>query len=73
MNDFFGLLVYLLGPVRVTVPQVGHCDPAREVKKLSAFGIPKFGSFPPYDFKNRAGIIADEEFLVIGRVHGFQL
>jgi hypothetical protein len=64
------LLADLLGPVRVTVSEVGHCDSAGEVEELSFLGIPELGSFAPYDFKNRTGIIADQIFFMVGRDHG---
>ena len=73
MNQLFRLLADLLGPVRMTVPEVGHRDPACEIEKFSFLGIPKLGTFAPYDFKNRTGIIANQIFLMVGRDHGHSI
>ncbi len=70
MNQPFRLQVDLLGPVRVTVSEVDHRDATGEVEELSFLGIPELGSFAPYDFKNRTGIIAEQILFMVRRDHG---
>ena len=70
MNQPVRLPVDLLGPVRVTVSEVGHRDATGEIEELLFLGIPKLGSFAPYDFKNRTGIIAEQILFMVGRDHG---
>ena len=69
MNETLRLATDLFGPLRVAVPDVRNRYPTGKIEEFSFLGIPKPRPFTTHDLKNRTGVIAEQEFLMVGRDH----